>query len=126
MYQPYRSALDTKDGSTCMMHSGTHAISNPDSADGAAPLLSLVRWRSVLRQPDDGYATDAAHFEGNVKQLSTWLALHLAWLDQQFADVMAGKDNGAGMGTAAAAGPAGAAPIGPLAAVFGKLVGMMG
>lgn len=114
--------------SACL--SATYAASNPDGTHGAAALLRLARWRSVLRQPDDGYTTDAAHFEGNVKQLSTWLALHLAWLDQQFSDVMAGKDNGAGMGTAAAgpaaAGPAGAAPVGPLAAVFGKLVGMMG
>jgi hypothetical protein len=99
--------------------------SNPDDAHAAAASLSPARWRSVLRQPDDGYTTDAAHFEGSVKQLSTWLALHLAWLDQQFAEVMAGKDNGVGMGSAAA-GPAGAAPVGPLAAVFGKLVGMMG
>ncbi len=91
----------------------------------AAALLLPARWRSVLRQPDDGYLTDAAHFEGNVKQLSTWLALHLAWLDQQFADVVAGKENTAGMSSSAAAPPA-AGPARPVAAVFGKLIGMMG
>ena len=81
-------------------------------------LMRPCRWRSVLRLPDDGYTSDAAHFEGNVQRLSTWLALHLGWMDLQFTDVSAGNDTATALPAATAANP--------FASVFAKVIGMMG
>ncbi len=74
------------------------------------------RWREVLRVPGDGYTSDAAHFEGNVKQLTTWLALRLGWLDQQFAEVAAG-------GGLEVVAPPNVSDAVPLTSIFGRIMG---
>ena len=71
----------------------------------------------MLRVPGDGYTSDAEHFEGNVKQLTTWLALRLGWLDQQLAEVAAG-------GGLEVAAPPNVTDTTPLTSIFGRIVGM--
>lgn len=89
----------------------------PSRQRATLPVLPCRRWRSVLRVPDDGYATDAAHFEGNVQRLSTWLALHLGWMDQQLQAVLQGPGgNSSSTSTSTAAAAADTAAAGSAAA----------